>query len=394
MNALRQIFIVTLMSLQTLPQRFAPSLAVVIGIAGVVGVLVSMLALAAGMANSFTETGRADRAIVLLASATAEAGSFIPRNNVATVMNAPGVARTPDGKPIASADAVFSIKLKNKDDGATAWVTMRGIGPEAMTLRPEIKLIEGRMFQPALREVIVGARAQGEYAGLNVGDVLKLRNADWAVVGKFESGNSLESGLLTDAETAISAYQRTTVQSVTVKLESPAAFQAFKDALTTNTELQVSALSEAAYYAAMSNMQSGGMRTVGLFVGTIMGVGALFAALNVMFSAVSSRLVEIATLRAIGFGAGPVVVSVMAEALLLGLAGGVVGAGLAAAIFNGMTMSTLMAYGNAQAVFSAQVTPGVLGLGLGWALAIGLVGGLFPAVRAARLPVAAALQVK
>lgn len=392
MGALKQIGIVTWISLQTLASRLGPSLVIVIGIGGVVAVMVSMLGMAQGLSRSFTEVGRPDRAIVLPVGATSESGSAIPRSKIAAVIDAPGVRKTADGRPIASANAVLSMRLRDKGDGAVAWVAIRGVGSELAALNPELRLVEGRMFQPAVRELIVGQQARGQFRGLAVGDTVTLRRAEWTVVGVFESGNTWESGLIGDTDTLLSAYNRSFFQSITVMLDSPEALTAFKDAITTTPGLELIVQRESEYYAAQSEAFSSDLKGVGLFVGGVMGIGALFAALNVMFSAVSTRIVEIATLRAIGFSAAPVVFSVVVEALLLGLLGGTAGALIAWGLFAGRTMSTLG--NNSLLVFSAAITPGILALGIGWALVIGLIGGLFPAVRAARMQVAAALQVK
>lgn len=393
MGGLRQIATVTWISLQTLAGRLGPALVIVIGIGGVVAVMVSMLAMAQGLGKSFTEVGRPDRAIVLPVGATSESGSNIPRNKIGPVVDAPGVRKTPDGTPIASHNALLSLRLKGaQDDGSTAWVVMRGVGPQIASLNPEMRIVEGRMFQPAVRELIVGKQARDQFRGLNIGDKVNLRRAEWTVVGVFESGNTWESGLIGDTDTLLSAYARSFFQSITVMLDSPEAFMTFKDAITTTPGLELNVQRETEFYAAQSDAFSSDLKQTGLFVGGIMGIGALFAALNVMFSAVSTRIVEIATLRAIGFSAAPVVFSVVVEALLLGLLGGVVGALIAWGAFAGRTMSTLG--NNSLLVFSAAITPGVLALGIGWALAIGLIGGLFPAIRAARMQVAAALKVK
>lgn len=393
MSALRQIAAVTWMNLQTLPQRLGMALVIVIGIAGVVGVLVAVLALASGLANTLANTGRSDRGIVLSSSASSEMTSSLAREQVLTIMDAPGIRKNADGKPIASAEALTTVKLKRRDDDLPVNVILRGIGPQGFTLRPEVRMMDGRAFQPAVRELIVGRAAQAQFRGLEVGSVLHFRNSDWTVVGSFDSGNSLESGLLADAQTVLSAYSRNSFQSLTAQLESAQGLDRLKESLTTNPTLSVKIERESDFYAAQTKGRSDGLFRIGYIVGTIMAIGALFGALNAMYSAVSARSLEIATLRALGFGSGAVVISVLIEALLLALTGGILGAGCAWLLFNGHAINT--SFGSStQTVFSSTVTPGLLALGVVWALAIGIIGGLFPALRAARLPVATALQVR
>ncbi len=392
MNAFRQIATVTAMNLRSIPQRLGTSMVIVIGIGGVVAVLVSVLAIAVGFNEAVKGSGRPDRAIVLRASSNSELASSIARDAALTIMDAPGVRKSANGRPIGSAEAVVIVELPKKGGDTGANVTLRGVGSEAFALRPEIRLVDGRMFKPALHELIVGRSAQTQFQGLDIGSHLNIRGGDWTVVGMFESGSdSHESELMADADTVLSAYQRSLFQSVWVTLDSPEAFTGFKDALTTNPTLSVDVKREPDYYAAQSKQLSTILTFVANFVGGIMALGALFGALNTMYSAVSARMVEIATLRAIGFGALPVVISVFAEAVLLAFAGGVIGALLAWLFFNGNSVSTLG--GNfTQIVFPLRVSTGLLVLGVAWAIAIGVIGGLFPAIRAARLPIATALR--
>lgn len=381
------------MNLQTLPQRLGMALVIVIGIAGVVGVLVAVLALATGLARTLASTGNADRAIILSSSATSEGTSSLARDQVLTIMDAPGIRKGTDGKPVVSAEVITVVKLRKREEDLPVNVALRGIGPQGLALRPEVHLVEGRTFQPAVRELIVGRAAQAQFRGLEVGGAVHFRNSDWAVVGSFDSGDALESGLLADAQTVLSAYGRNTFQSLTAQLETAGGFERLKEALTTNPTLSIKVERESDYYAAQTKERSDGLFRIGYIVGTIMAIGALFGALNAMYSAVSARSLEIATLRALGFGSGAVVVSVFIEALLLAFTGGIVGAGCAWVLFNGHVINTNLG-SNTQTVFSSTVTPGLLALGVIWALVIGAIGGLFPAIRAARLPVATALQVR
>jgi putative ABC transport system permease protein len=392
MSLFKQIGAMTAMNLRSIPQRLSTSLVIVIGIAGVVGVLISVLAVVAGLNETTRGSGRADRAIVLRGGSEAELSSTLSRDATLTIMDAPGIRKTADGKPIASAEFVSIVDRQIKGGSTNANVTLRGVGPEVLDLRPEIHIVAGRMFVPGKNELLVGRAVQAQFDGLELGSVLKFREADWTVVGVFEShGDSHESEMLTDVETILAVYRRTLYASVTVLLDSAGDFDTFKTALTTNPTLMVDVVREPDYYARISQRLTVLLTSIGVVIGTIMAIGAVFGALNTMYSAVAARALEIATLRAIGFGATAVVISVFVEAMVLALAGGVIGAGLAWLFFNGNAVNTLS--GNfTQLVFKLSVTPGLIGLGIGLALAIGLVGGLFPAIRAARQPIATALR--
>ena len=392
MNMLRQIRAVTWMNLTSIPQRFGTSSVIVVGIAGVVAVLISVLAMATGFKRTIVATGRDDRAIVLRGGSESELASTLSREATLTIMDAPGIRKDSAGKPIASAEAVVVVDMPKKSNDSGANVTIRGVGAQGMALRPEIHIVAGRVFQQGLRELIVGSGAQAQFKGLDVGSHIALRGSDWTIVGAFESnGDSHESELLADGETVLSAYRRNLYQSVIVRLESKDSFAAFKNSLTTNPQLSVDVMREHDYYAKQSQRMSNVLSFIAYVVGGIMAVGALFGALNTMYSAVSVRSREIATLRAIGFGASAVVVSVLIEAMLLSVIGALIGAGLACVFFNGNVVSTLGS-NFTQVVFRLAVGPSLVVLGIVWACVIGLVGGLFPAIRAARLPVATALR--
>lgn len=392
MNMLRQIRAVTWMNLTSIPQRFGTSSVIVVGIAGVVAVLISVLAMATGFKRTIVATGRDDRAIVLRGGSESELASTLSREATLTIMDAPGIRKDSAGKPIASAEAVVVVDMPKKSNDSGANVTIRGVGAQGMALRPEIHIVAGRVFQQGLRELIVGSGAQAQFKGLDVGSHIALRGSDWTIVGAFDSnGDSHESELLADGETVLSAYRRNLYQSVVVRLESKDSFAAFKNSLTTNPQLSVDVMREHDYYAKQSQRMSNVLSFIAYVVGGIMAVGALFGALNTMYSAVSVRSREIATLRAIGFGASAVVVSVLIEAMLLSVIGALIGAGLACVFFNGNVVSTLGS-NFTQVVFRLAVGPSLVVLGIVWACVIGLVGGLFPAIRAARLPVATALR--
>jgi putative ABC transport system permease protein len=391
MSVFRQIGAVVGMNLRSIPRRLGTSCVVVVGIAGVVGVVVSIFGMNRSLGEALVDSGRPNRAIVLRNGSDGEGSSTLLVDAVGTIKNAPGIARTPEGDAAASAEMITTANFKRKKDGSTAGLPIRGFEPQAFFVRPEIKIVDGRVFKPGLREVIVGRGAQKEFSGLEIGDHVALRNSQWAVVGVFESGGDAnESRLIADEATLMSAYQRTAASSVTVLLNSESSFDDFKQALTTNPTLSVSVERENEYYLRQSKSATTFFGFVATFVGGIMALGAVFAALNTMYSAVSTRAVEIATLRAIGFGATGVVISVLVESLALALLGAVLGAAVAWGLFSGNTIS--LGNGTASLVFQMQVTPALLGIGIGWACVVGFIGGLLPALRAARLPVATALR--
>src|SRR5690554_5429936 len=390
----RQAASVTSVGISTLPQRLASSSVVVIGIAGVVAVLVALLAMAEGYRQTVSSAGNEDTAIVLRGGSAAEVMSVLDRESIVTVTQAPEIARDADGRPLASAELVVAASLPIRggtadEDGS---VQIRGVGPEAWRVRPDMRIIEGRDFEPGRRELVVGKGARRQFEGLDPGSEVRLGSDIWMVAGVFESGDALESEIWADAEIVATTYRRgSSRNSVTARLVEPAAFNAFKATLDADPRLQVGAHPTADYFARQSEQMTTILRWIGIVVGSIMAIGAVFGALNTMFATVAARAREIATLRAIGFRGLPVVVAVMLETMLLAAIGGLLGGLLAWLVFNGYTASTL-AGGVGQLTFQFQVTPGLLWNGLKWALAIGFVGGLFPAVRAARLPVTTALR--
>jgi len=387
----KQIASVTAMNLRSVPQRIGSSSVIVVGIAGVVAVILSVFGLTRSLSDAVLATGSKDRAIVLRAGATGEFSSTLLVDAVATIKDAPGIARAADGTPAATANFVAAVNLFRKEDAARAGLAVRGVDPAVIAVRPEMKIVSGRSFTPGLRELIVGRSALEEFRNVAIGDEVVLRDGPWTVVGVFESGrDATESSLMTDAATLLSAYQRTAVNSVTVRLASEGAFEELKTALTTNPTLSVSVERETDFYRRESQDANQVFGLVGIAVGVFMGLGAIFAALNTMYSAVSVRTREIATLRAIGFGAGGVIVSVLVEALLLALIGAAVGGSIAWLLFNGNSVALGDSTGSI--VFQMQVTPTLLLLGVLLACSVGLIGGLLPALRAARLPVATALR--
>ena len=388
----KQLIALTSMGIQTLPQRAGSSSVIVIGIAGVVAVLVSVLAMATGFRHTMADSGRPDRVIVLRGGSDAELNSNLTRSDIDTITNAPGLAKDAGGKAVLSAEIITVVNLPKMDTGSDSNVTLRGVGLQVEKVRPELKIVSGRMFRPAVRELIAGAGAAKQFRGLTPGSVLHLRNADWTVTGVFTTnGDVHESELLADVDTVGSAIERPGSSSAVGLLTDASEFGTFKDALTTDPQLRVDVEREPEYYAAQSKQLTQLITVVGNTVAVIMAIGAMFGALNSMYAAVDARTLEIATLRAIGFGALPVLLSVMLEALALSLLGGLLGAALAWWFFNGHTVATLGG-AFAQIVFQVTVTTSLMVTGLVWACAIGVLGGLFPALRSARLPVAEALR--
>jgi putative ABC transport system permease protein len=395
MRALHQVGGITLLNLRTLPQRLGTSLVVVVGIAGVVGVLVSVLAMSEGFRHTLASTGRPDRVILLRAGSDAELSSGVPRDSATLLATLPGVARDATGRPLASAELVVMVDLPRQGKTDPNNVPFRGVQATAFDVRDEVRIVEGRPFQRGLREVIVGRKAARQFAGLGVGSRIGFRDSDWTVVGHFESGGDVhESEIWSDAEVTMSAFRRDGYQSVTARLRDGSAegLRAFRDSVGRDRRVSIAVLREPEYYAKQAAVLSSLINVLGYTVAGFMAVGATFGALNCMYSAIASRQVEIATLRAIGFGALPVVVSVMIEALVLAVLGGALGGALAYVYCDGVSLSTLNFNTFSQVAFDFRVTPGLLIQGFVWALAIGAAGGLLPAARAARLPVTAALR--
>ncbi|MCW5571835.1 MAG: ABC transporter permease [Steroidobacteraceae bacterium] len=387
----RQAAAITRIGIATLPQRLGASSVIVIGIAGVVGVLVALLALAGGLQQTLRGTGNDDTAIVVRGGASAELDSGLSRESATLIAQAPGIARDAGGQPLVSAEVVVVTNVPKKSSGTDANVEIRGVGLQSWAVRPNVRIVDGRRFEPGLRELLVGQGARQQFAGLEPGSMINLNAQQWQIVGVFASGDAHESELIGDAETVATTYRRNGFQSVTVRLDSPGAFDTFKAALASDPRLKVDARTTRDYYTAQSAALSKVIRIVGIVIATIMAIGAVFGALNTMYAAVNARAREVATLRAIGFGAAPVLVSVVLEAMLLALLGGALGASVAWLLFHDYAVSTLGA-NFSQVVFRFDVSPALLGTGVRWALAIGLIGGLLPAVRAAQLPVTAALR--
>ena len=392
-SAMTQISAITSMNLRNISERLTSSVVALVGIAGVVMVLIGVLSISAGFRAVLTLSGARDVAIVLRSGATDEMGSGLTLEQTKIIADAKNIARDAQGS-IASPELYVIVDIPLKRTVTPANVPLRGVGPQAPQLRQNFHIVEGRNFTPGTFEIIAGRGASQQFAGLTVGNKLRWGTTDWTVVGIFEDrGSVAESEVWTDVTVLQGAYNRgTTFQSMRVKLTSPEAYRAFEDALTTDPRLNVRMFTEREYYEKQSRLLIALVSTIGTVIAVLMGLGAVFAALNTMYSAVSTRTREIATLRALGFGAAPVVVSVLTEALLIGLVGSVLGALISYFAFNGVRASTMNFSTFSQITFAFQVTPTVLVLGLVYALILGFVGGLLPSLRAARLPITTGLR--
>ncbi len=393
LNWLSQIASVTVLSLQTILERKGSAAASAFGIAGVVAVLVGVLSIAQGFRHAMTVAGSPDAALIMRSGSDSEMMSILTGEDTRIIADAAGVARSAEGVR-SSAELFAIINLPKRSTGTDANVPLRGVEPSAFRTHDDIRLIEGRRFESGRNEVIAGLGAAKSFRGLEVGSKLQVGRNEWNVVGIFTANGGLaESEIWTDAGVLQPAYQRgNTFQSVLVRLTSADDFQKFKDALTSDPRLQVKVVRQTEYYAEQSTMVYNLITTLGFIVAFLMAVGASFGALNTMYTAVSARTREIATLRALGFGRSPIIISVLLESVVLALVGGVLGGSLAYFAFDGYRAATLNWQSFSQVAFAFQVTPGLIFLGIIIATLIGLIGGLFPAIRAARLPVATALR--
>jgi putative ABC transport system permease protein len=393
MTFLKQLGSVTALGLKSVPARPGESVVVIIGVAMVVAVFVSVFGMAAGFEKVTAQAGHANRAVVLGSSADSESASDLSREAVQLLENTPGIRRTPNGSAMLSAEALAFVPLMDKSSGLDASVTVRGVGAAGLAMRPEIHLVEGRTFHPGSREVIVGRAVQQRMVGANVGNAVGLPDGDWQITGVFESGgDARESEVLTDSETLLTAFRRKSFNVALMTLDSVDAFQAAKDAIASNPRLTVNVVREDAYVAQSTSYVRGLLRAIALGIGGIMALGAAFGAINTMYSSVSTRSTEIATLRAMGFHPAAVVASVLVESMLLALVGALIGAALAWLFFSGAAVSTLTGSSAAQVTYSLQLTAGVFAAGVLLACAIGLFGGLFPAVRAGTQPIALGMR--
>jgi putative ABC transport system permease protein len=389
---LSQILAITGINIRSIPERWASSFVIIIGLAGVVAVFTALLAMATGFEQTLKATGRSDAVIIMRGGSDAELNSGLDRTQTDLIEQGAGIRTNADGHPQASAEMLVIAELIRKGDvKGGANITVRGVEPTAFTLRPQLRIVSGRTFTPGLRELIVGTGVLKQFQGADVGKVVRMRGSDWTVVGVFQSGDAHDSELWTDINVARTTFGRTGSSSVLAALDGPDGFDRLKSSLAADPRLNVDVVRESDYFSGQTKQFR---KTIGFLAGVvtiIMALGAVFAALNSMYAAVAARGKEIATLRAIGFGGMPVLTSVMIEALLLALAGGVLGALIAYVLFNNLSVSTL-GQNFTQVVFDFKVTPQLVARGLIIAVVIGMVGGFLPAVRAARMSVTTGLR--
>ncbi|RAI30967.1 ABC transporter permease [Rhodoplanes serenus] len=390
---LRQVLAVTRINLASIPQRFWLSLSTVVAVGLVVMVLLSFLSMAAGFRRTLASSGADDVAIALRAGARAEVNSVIGRDQVRLLEDAPGLVRDPQGKPVSSAELYLVVDGIKRSSQTKANLPLRGIGEQGAAVRQGIRVTEGRMFAPGSNEVVVGKSLLREFEGFELGRTVRLASGNWTVVGIFEAdGSVFESEIWADLPVVQSLFNRNNVfQTMRMRLTGPDALTqlvAYNDG---DPRLKLEVKSEKDYFADQSSETSDLIQKLGWPLAIAMALGALAGALNTMYSSVASRSVEIATLRAIGFGGFPAFVGTLVESLLLAAIGGVLGALFAWLIFDGFSASTLGA-SFTQVVFSFRLTPGLIGQGIALALVVGLIGGLLPAIRAARMPIVQGLQ--
>ena len=381
--------------MRSVPLRLGSSLVIVIGMAGVVGVLIPVLAMSTGFRSTIKGDARPDRAIVLAReSPPTEYESSVSREDFGKIMNAPEVRRDARGRSIVSGEVVLQTPVSRKRDHSDVNITLRGVSDQYFAMRPELRLVAGRMYEPGKQELVVGAAALAQFESLEIGDAVRLQDGDWTVVGVYAGGSGArESEAISDAQTVMSAYKLNAFNSIAVALEDTGAFASFKDGVVRDTKAVLDARTEAEYLASASSWVNRMLQIVAYAIGAIMALGALFSALNSMYSAVAARTAEMATLRAIGFSAIAVAGAVLIEALLLALLGAAIGAAVSYALFNGATISTLGgAQFDSQLVYALSITPTlVIGVTL-LACMLGLAGGLVPAIRTARANIAEALH--
>ena len=390
---LSQIIAVTSVNLRSLGQRAGSSAVAVVGIVGVVIVFVGVLSIAEGFRSAMKSVGDEDTVMVMRAGADSEMTSGMSGEHARIIQDKPGIARDAQG-PLASPELLVIVDHPLQRSGTDANVPLRGVTPRAFQVHTNVKIVEGRAFEPGRNEIVAGRAASRQFTNLTVGSTVKWGENEWQVVGIFEAGGSAaESELWCDAKVLQPAYRRgNTYQSAILRLASHDSFDQLKDALTTDPQLSVTAIREPEYYERQSQTLQTVIRTIGVAIAGLMGIGAVFGAVNTMYNAVASRSREIATLRALGFGSLPVVVSVLVEAVAISFVGGVIGGLIAWAAFDGYQTSTMNFQSFSQVAFAFAVTPSLLALALFYAVMMGLAGGLLPAIRAARQPVVTALR--
>jgi putative ABC transport system permease protein len=380
-------------NLRSVRARWESAIVAVLGIAGTVGVFIAMLSLARGFQATLVASGSDDNALITRAGATSEMTGGVTLDTAKIIQDEPGIARGADG-PLLTPEIVLIAPIPLISTGTDANVQVRGVSKNVLEIRNKVRIVEGRMFHPGLPELVVGKNAKTTYAGLTVGNTINLGNTRWTIVGTFDAGGSaFDSEIWADSHLLGPAYKRgdNYFQSVTAHLTSPTAFQQLKDAVTSDPRLNVDVTREIDYYSKQSTRLTQLITILGGFVAAVMAVGAIFGALNTMYSAVAERGREIATMRALGFGGAAVVFSFLVEALLISFVGGAIGA-VAVLPLNGLTTGTMNWQTFSHLAFAFKITPGLLLAGIIFALVMGLLGGLPPAMRAAWRPVAVSLR--
>jgi putative ABC transport system permease protein len=385
MNFVRQFFGVLQVDLSGAAQRMGSVLTIIIGVTCAVGVLVSMLAMGIGMQRQATENVRSDR-VILSSTGARDIQSSIPRDEAVSARDLPGIKKDAKGAPIVIFTSLIPIEAHRRLTGTRTFFPLMGTTANLIQYRPEIRLTAGRLFQPGLHELIASNPCRRQFTGFEIGDRRSIRGIDWTIVGHFDEGHALQCVVYTDVDVLMSTFNRNTYNQVSVMLQSPADFDTFRDALQANPTLHLEVQHEREAVLEDFKQLKGILDFASYFVGTIMAIGATLGAVNSLYAIVDARRRELGTLRAIGFGSGAVVASILCESLLFSLPGALLGGALAWVFFNGLSASPF-GYN-----FQLTVTPSLALIGIAWALGMGLAGGLLPALRAARVPVATALR--
>jgi ABC-type lipoprotein release transport system permease subunit len=378
-------------NLRNLAARKVSTSLTALGIAAVAWVFIFTLALAGGFESALRSAGSPDNAIVIRSGSTAELTSILAREASSVIATQPEVARAPDGAPLATAELVVVWNLPRRN-GTPTNVVVRGISAKSLAVRPKVRLAQGRMFLPGVDEIVVGKLIAQRFQNCGLGERVRLSGREWTVVGVLDgAGTSYDSEIWGDVELFMPVFDRPVYQSATVRLQDPSQFEALKKRLEADPRFNLQVRREDEFYAAQSGLLAQLLRSLGLFVTIIMAFGAVFGALNTMYAAVGSRTKEIGTLLAIGFSRGAVLVSFLAESVLLCLVGGAIGCVLALPV-GGFTTGTMSFSTFSELAFRFQITPGMLLAGLGFSAIMGLVGGFFPARKAASMPIVDSLR--
>ena len=388
MNILRQIGIVSALNFRNLRGRLWLSLVIVAGMTCVIGVLLSMLSMTEGLHQAYLHVGDPRNAIVVSRGTIWEINSSIPRDKARIVMDAPGIAKAADGSPIADPGLMAGVPSRLVKNNGRTWVVLRGFGPKGVMLQPAFRLVAGRMFRPGTHELIVGNRARLQVKGMAIGDKVILPDGEWPIVGSFTTGDVMDGQLVGDTESLMGSIGHKAYTTVLVRLASPQAFATFHAAMTRNPALAVDVMRLPDWNIKASADFLAFMHVIVYGVGIILAIGALFACFNTMYAAVATRGQEIATLRALGYGGFAIAFSVLLEAALLSVAGGLIGAAIAWALYDGVES------GLGSDVFIMIVSPAMIGMGVLWALAVAFLGGILPSLQAARWTVAEAMRAR